>query len=165
MQDFLLLMLLPAVFAFGWFLMRKLDMVLEENRKARTDQVKEGRNILRIGFSDPFVADSVFSALEQYFIQYSDVSVRLFYGGVEDLLEKVSVHKLDIIFLPEQADIPLDKSYNREKVALVRTPVMMMYKDLPIEPVMGGSITQNAVWVEESGVPAARCLMKYMKAG
>lgn len=165
MQDFLLLILLPAVFVFGWFLMRKLDMVLVENRKARTGQVKEDRNTLRIGFSDPFVADSVFSALEQYFIQYSDVSVRLFYGGVEDLLEKVSVHKLDIIFLPEQADIPPDKSYHGVKVALARTPIMIMHKSLPIEPVAEGSIAQNAVWVEESGASAARCLMEYMKAG
>lgn len=36
MQDFLLLAAVTAIFVFGYFVMKKLDCVLEDNRQAQT---------------------------------------------------------------------------------------------------------------------------------
>lgn len=106
MQDFLLLVPILAVFIFGWFLMKKLDAFLNENRKVQAGQLERDT---------------------------PEFSVFLFHGDEEDLLEKLALHKLDIVFLPEQVDIPTDKEYNRKKVILESNLVLMKYGGLPIE--------------------------------
>lgn len=133
MQDFLLLVPILAVFIFGWFLMKKLDAFLNENRKVQAGQLERDANVLRIGFANPLAADSISDVLEQYSRQCPEFSVSLFHGDVEDLLKKFALHKLDIVFLPEQVDIPSDKEYNRKKVILESNPVLMKYGGLPIE--------------------------------
>ena len=163
MQDFLLLVSVLAIFIFGWFLMKKLDAFLDENRKVQEEQLEKGGNALRIGFANPLVADSISDVLEQYSRQYPEFSVCLFHGNAEDLLKKVALHKLDIVFLPEQADIPSDKDYNRKKVILASTPVIMKYGGLPIEPIADGNIYENIVWREQNKVVEG--FMKYMEDG
>lgn len=163
MQDLLLLVSLLGMFVFGWVLMKKLDDFLDENRKARKEQAEKGRNALRIGFANPLAADSISDILEQYTRQYPEHSVCLFYGNVEDLLKKMVLNKLDIIFLPEQVDILPDKDYNRKKVLLEVTPVIMKYGGLPIEPIVDGNVLLNVVWIEKNKVPAVDSFIKYME--
>lgn len=163
MQDFLLVIIMMAVFIFSWFLMKKTDIFLEECQRAQTGQYETEGLSLRIGFANPLVADSISSALEQYSRQYPDSSVRLFQGHTEVLLKKVSAHKLDIVILPEQADIPSDRKYRRKKVMLAFTPVIMKYGGLPVEPATNGNIAQTLVWMENAGTYAAGHFVKYME--
>lgn len=165
MQDFLLLVSMVAIFIFGWVLMKKLDHFLDENRKAQKEQLEKDGNALRIGFANPLIADSISDILEQYTRQYPEHSVCLFHGNVEDLLEKVALNKLDIIFLPEQVDIPSDKDYNRKKVILTFTPVIMKYGGLPIEPIVDENVLQNIVWIEKNKVPAVDRFIKCVEDG
>ena len=65
MQDILLIAAVAAVFAFGWYLMGKLDAFLESNRQDQIALLSSSENILRIGFSDPFVADSLSGVLRE----------------------------------------------------------------------------------------------------
>lgn len=160
MQDILLLLLVLSMFIFCWLFIRKLDAFLDENRKEQERQLEKGRNAIRIGFANPLAADSISDVLEQYSRQYPEFSIFLFHGDVEDLLKKVVLHKLDIVFLPEQVDIPFDKEYNRKKVVLTSTPVIMKYGGLPIEPIANGNISQNIVWMEKNQAPAVEYFIK-----
>lgn len=47
MQDFLLLTVVLTTFVFGWFLMRKLDIFLEENREEEDRQTETDEKVLR----------------------------------------------------------------------------------------------------------------------
>lgn len=48
MQDFLLLLILLATFIFGWFLMKKVDILLEEWQMEQTGQHEtEGHGIMK----------------------------------------------------------------------------------------------------------------------
>lgn len=165
MQVFLLPIAMLAMIVFGFFLMRRLDVFLEKNRSVQAEQFQTGANVLRIGFSNPLVADSILDAIEKYSGQYSDIDVCLFQGDAEDLLKKLAVHKLDIVFLPEQVEIPPEKNYNRLKVILKPVPVIMKYGGLPIEPITDGSMEQTVVWLEETGASAAKNFMKNMEDG
>lgn len=165
MQDFLLIVPVLAIFIFGWVLMKKLDDFLDENGEAQKEQLEKDENALRIGFANPLVADSIFDILEQYTGQYPEHSVCLFHGNVEDLLEKTALNKLDIIFLPEQVDIPSDKDYNRKKVMLTLTPVIMKFGGLPIEPIVDENVMQNMVWIEKNKSPAVAGFIKYVEDG
>ena len=98
MQDLLLIVAVTAVFAFGWYLMGKLDAFLESNRQDQIALLSAGENILRIGFFDPLVADSLSGALEKYSRIYPSVSVSLFSGTEAELMREFCSHKLDDFF-------------------------------------------------------------------
>lgn len=160
MQDFLLILIVLATFIFGWFLMKKVDIFLEEWQKEMSGQHETESHTLRIGFADPFVADSISSALEQYSGQYPDSSVCLFQGNTEVLLKKVADRELDIAILPEQADIPQGRKYKRKKVDMTSGPVIMKYSGLPIEPITDKNTAQALVWLDEGEISAAAHLVK-----
>lgn len=165
MGDFLLVVLMLAVFAFGWFLVRRADILMEKIMQAQAAPPGTGGDVLRIGFADPLAADSLSIALEQYSDQYPEVTIRLFQGEGEVLLGKMALHKLNIVILPEKVAIPADKDYNSKKVRLALSPVRMKCGGLNVEPVGKESGPQNAVWAEETSSPAVKSFIRYLEAG
>lgn len=162
MQDVLLLVSIVAVFVFGGFLMKRLDEFFEKNKKAQEELFEIDENALRIGFANPFAADSFSDILEQYSEQYPDISIFLFYDAAEVLLKKMMLYKLDIVILPEQVEIPLDKDYNRREIMLTLTPLNVKSGEFAIEPEVFGSSRQIVLWIKQNQVPAVEVLTKYM---
>lgn len=160
MQNFLLIIILLTTFVFGWFIMKKVDIFMEECRREQTDRFQTDGMVLKIGFANPLAADSISDALEQYSRQYPDSSVCLFQGDTEVLLKKLAVHKLDIAVLPEQSDIPSDRKYKSKKIIMTFVPVIMKYGGLPIEPITNGNTAQTLVWLDDGEISAAAYLVK-----
>lgn len=160
MQNFLLIIILLTTFVFGWFIMKKVDIFMEECRREQTDRFQTDGMVLKIGFANPLAADSISDALEQYSRQYPDSSVCLFQGDTEVLLKKLAVHKLDIAVLPEQSDIPSDRKYKSKKIIMTFVPVIMKYGGLPIEPITNGNTAQTLVWLDDGEISAATYLVK-----
>lgn len=150
MQLVLVLAGLAAVFCFGWYLMGRLDRFLESSQKERELRAAPEDNTLRIGVSNPLVADSIGQALEQYSRQYPETLTRLFYGSEEELRRKLSHHMLDVIFLPEHVSVPDGTYYNVRKVMMHCAPVAMNYGGLPIEPIADGRAGQLVLWTAET---------------
>ena len=105
MQDVILLVSTSAIFIFGYFLMKKLDVFLENNWNRQETALPYGENSLRIGFSNPLMAGGLADAFETYGKQHPDVSIHIFSGEESELCRELETHKLDIIFLPENTDI------------------------------------------------------------
>lgn len=103
MQDVLLLAAVAVTFAFGWFLMGRLEHFFETNNHAQELKLPSGGNTLRLGFCHPTAADSIIDVLEQYSKLHPNISVRIFCGSEGELLKGFSTGKLDVIFLPENA--------------------------------------------------------------
>lgn len=164
MQDVLLLAVVAITFVFGWFLMGKLDCFLELNRHRQELQILSGENTLCLGFCNPTVADGITNVLEKCSQLYPELSVRIFYGAEEELLHELSAGKFDVIFLPENAEIPAHMQYNSKMVSLHYTPVMMKYGGLPIEPIADGHITQKVLWVGASVSVFASCFVECLEA-
>ena len=80
MQDVILLVSTSAIFIFGYFLMKKLDVFLENNWNRQETALTYGENSLRIGFSNPLMAGSLSDVLETYGKQHPDVSIHIFSG-------------------------------------------------------------------------------------
>lgn len=150
MKDTLLLMSVAAAFAFGWFLMGKLDCFLEEIRHAQKLQFSSVENTLLLGFCNPMVADSITDVLDQYSKLCPDICVRIFCGSEQKLLKGLSDGKFDIIFLPENAEVPARMRYHSQMVSLNYAPVVMKYGGLPIEPIAEGHILQRVLWIDET---------------
>lgn len=150
MQDWLLAAAVAATFVFGWFLMKWLDRFLEHNLKGQETQLDSSKEALRIGFSDPSVADSITNVLETYSKRCPSVPVCLFQGRAEELVKQFSGHKLNVLFLHERACFPADTHYDVREVLLSRTPVVLKYGGLLIEPITSGYVVQNVLWTRES---------------
>lgn len=163
MQDFVLLGAVAATFVFGWFLVKRLDGLLDANCHAQELQLQSGENILRLGFGNPTIADSITGILEQYSELYPDISVRMFCGSEEELRKGLSSGKLDVIFLPESAGIPARTPYPSREIFLNHTPVMMKYGGLPIEPLASGYPLQRILWLEGSERSFVCCFVKFME--
>ncbi len=99
MQDVILLVSTSAIFIFGYFLMNKLDVFLENNWNRQETALTYGENSLRIGFSNPLMAGGLADAFETYGKQHPDVSIHIFSGEESELCRELETHKLDIIFL------------------------------------------------------------------
>lgn len=146
MQDVILLVSTSAIFIFGYFMVKKLDAFLENNWNEQEHALIHGENSLKIGFSNPLMADSLSDVLETYGKQHPDVFIHIFSGEDSELCRELETHKLDIIFLPENTDISKKTHYNVRMVLLRCAPVVMEYAGLPIEPITQNQITQIALW-------------------
>lgn len=165
MQDVILLVSTSAIFIFGYFLMNKQDVFLENNWNRQETALTYGENSLRIGFFNPLMAGGLADAFETYGKQHPDVSIHIFSGEESELCRELETHKLDIIFLPENTDISKKTHYNARMVLLRCASVVMEYADLPIEPITQNQITQIALWRDSKKSPAIDffigCLNKF----
>lgn len=153
MQDVILLVSTSAIFIFGYFLMNKLDVFLEDNWNRQETALTYGENSLRIGFSNPLMAGGLADAFETYGKQHPDVSIHIFSGEESELCRELETHKLDIIFLPENTAVSEKIHYNARIVILRCTPVVMKYAGLSIEPIAQNHITQKALWRNSKKTP------------
>lgn len=163
MQDILLIAAVAAVFAFGWYLMGKLDAFLESNRQDQIALLSASENILRIGFFDPLVADSLSGVLEKYSKIHPSVSASLFSGTETELMREFSLHKLDMVFLPENASVPEKIRGQVDEVSLEHMPVVMQYGGLQIEPITEGRVQQKVVWEKTETASEAKRFIQYLK--
>lgn len=163
MQGALFLAVIAAVFAFGWFLMGRLDCFLEANDHAQGLQLSSAKNTLRLGFCNPTAADGITDVLEQYSRAHSDIVVRIFCGSEEEVLKGLSTGRFDMVFLPENAEIPAHMHCNSRIVSLNCTSVMMKYGGLPIEPITDGHIIQKVLWNGEAASAFAGCFRKCLE--
>ena len=162
MQDVILLISTLAMFVFGYFLMKKLDTFLENNWNEQENALTYSENSLRIGFSNPLMADSLSDVLEIYGKQHPNVSIHIFSGEESELCRELETHKLDIIFLPENTDVSEKIHYNARRVLLHCAPVVMEYAGLPIEPIAQNQITQKALWRNSKKSPVIDFFIGYL---
>lgn len=146
MKIVILLVSTSAVFIFGYFLMKKLDAFLENNWNGQDHLLTYDENSLRIGFSNPFIADSLSDVFEAYGKQHPDVSIHILSGEDWELCEELEMHRLDMIFLPENTIVSEMTLYHARTLFLCCSPVLMKYTDLPIDPITQNPITQKALW-------------------
>jgi len=153
MQDALLLLAVAMTFAFGFFVVKKLDCFLENSRKSEDLLITANKNSLKIGFSNPLVADCLSEVLEKYSKMKPEISVFLFSGTEEELNREFSTQRLDVIFLPVSA-VSEKMCDNIREVQLSYTPVIMKYSGLPIEPITEECMSYHVLWSGFKDEPA-----------
>lgn len=163
MGDLFLLMVMAIAFVCGYFAVKKLDRFLENNSRAAVSHPQSGEDSIRIGFSDPLVADSIAEVLDALTKSQQNVSVCLFGGAEKELLRKFSIRKLDAVFLPENVAVPEKTHYNVVKVSLGCTPVTTKYSGLAIEPIAEGHPSQNVLWEDGEKAPMIRYLIRCLQ--
>ena len=111
MRGLLLIALLAVIVLMGYFLMKRLDGVLEERRRPEELPCAGKPDSLRVGLLNPTAADGITELLHLYAQRYPDTVVSLHYGGKEELTDALSRDGLDLIFLPDRGGYASDRAW------------------------------------------------------
>ena len=78
-------------------------------------------------------------------------------------MREFSSHKLDMIFLSENASVPEKICGQVDEVSLEHMPVVMQYGGLQIEPITEGRVQQKVVWAETEIASEANRFIQFLK--
>ena len=145
MRELCLLAVLAAAILLGLFIMKRLDRFLARNEML-PDQLPATQNNLRLGFENPMLASCITGALTQFEKKYPDTAI-LFYSGTEEqLLQELSGHRMDIVFLPADAKHVSAQSFSGKQIPLQHKPLHLAYHGFTIEPVDRRTVLQTVLW-------------------
>lgn len=117
MKDILLILVLLAVAALGYFIMTKVDLFIEENRRLTLTENRHNSPHIHIAAESPMLLDSIAAQLEAYSNADPFVEIFLSTGKTDRILQKLMDGTLDILLLTEVKKVPLD-----ELCAIIQIP-------------------------------------------
>lgn len=109
MKDVVLLIVTLAAFAFGYFIMKKVDAFIIENCRLIDAENRTNSCTIRIAAENPALFDSAVSALEQCSDMNPYIEFSLGCGNAARLLQKLSNGRIDIALLYEENIKALEK--------------------------------------------------------
>lgn len=101
MEDWFLIPTMAAVFAFGYFVVRRLDAYILENQQRITEGVHQNRRCIRIAAETSCLLDDISEALEDCSGAIPYMEFFLSSGSRSRLLGRLSDGTLDIALLRE----------------------------------------------------------------
>lgn len=131
MKDFVLLIVVLAAFIYGYFLMGKLDKLLEENQSQKL--ISDSK--LRIGFETPAIIDSIADLLEQFSSEYPNYELSLFYGSVSEIINGLGNNKLDFGFIIEDSNDNLKDEYCSLSLQIKQNVITPGSIDIAVHPI------------------------------
>lgn len=166
MQDLLLIAVMALTFIFGNFLLKRVDRFCEENPFIQEGSFDKKEKTLRIGFFDPTAAAGIGDVLKKWNKRCFGISVRFFYGSKKDLLQLLSNHELNVIFLSECTQLPTGLCRGSQTVLLSLEPAAVECGGQHIDPIGKEKkmTVQMVLWLQEEKAPFVfefiKCLME-----
>ena len=128
---------------FGYFIMKKLDIFLDNNRRGLPDF--SGSPALRIAFETPAWIASVSDLLERFSKENPKCEIWLFYGTKNEIKEGVEKENIDIGFVADVWDMENEK-YVSELFPIRQNTITSDAVGLPVAPLGETEITAKAIW-------------------
>ena len=100
MENVILVLSVMAIFIFGYFIMKKLDIFLAKNQFG--DSLSA--STLRIGFESPVMIDAMATLLERFSKENSNCEMYLFYGSANEIKSGIGNQDLDFGILENWVD-------------------------------------------------------------
>lgn len=122
MKDIMLIIVTLAAFAFGYYIMKKVDEFIYENRRQIALNSRKSKTQLWIAAEMPGFFDSISSALESCSAMNPYIDFFLSSGKAKRLLQKLLNGTLDIVLLSEEAANNLSEEFGS-----IRIPHQMKY--------------------------------------
>lgn len=101
MKDLLLIPIMLAVFAFGYYVITKVDRFIEENQRLIKDETRSGESKIRIAAESPALLGAVARALESCAEADPHLAFFLSSGKESRILEKLQAEEADIVLLAD----------------------------------------------------------------
>lgn len=142
MRDFILICAVVAEFIFGYLIVKKLDVFLENNR--RQISPISGTSVLRIAFETSSMVESAAEVLEQYSKKNPNCEIFLFYGSADEIEKKLAANDIDCGFV-------LSELQNLGKYESISIPIKLKSYiangvGLPVVPLAAREYTTRIIW-------------------
>ena len=149
MKDILLGCMVAAVLAFGFFVVKKLDAFLEENR-ARAN-AKTGAERLSLGVDDPMVVGALTPLINEFSCAQPGCRIEVFCGTGEELSGAVASGDVDIGFFAGEAGETGAAGCDSARIMLERAELPAAGSRPELRPLVPGNTGVSAVWRSERG--------------
>lgn len=147
MKELLLVCAVAAIIVFGYFLMKKLDAFLANNRRLIDAEIAE--NSLYIAFDNPMIIDSLMPLLEKFSKTNPNCQLRFLFGNTEDIYDKLNKNRIDFGFIGNNASAN-DGIYNSLIIFTKQNSIICEKAGCTIEPLNLSEIQTSVVWKKAS---------------
>ena len=147
MKELLLMCAVAAIIVFGYFVMKKLDAFLENNRRLIDAEIAE--NSLSIAFDNPMIIDSLMPLFEKFSKANSNCQLHFLFGNTEDIYDKLNKNCICIGFIENNASAN-DDTYNCIIISAKQNNIICEKTGCTIEPLNPSGIQTAVVWKKAS---------------
>ena len=146
MRGFVLICAVAAVFIFGYFIMKKLDDFLDNNRRQISEDI--GTHSLRIAFEMPVLIASVADLMDRFSKENQNCDLYLFYGSADEIEKRLTENKLDFGFVAADSICTSEKEFASIILPLKQSVIHSETVDLPVRPIEASEIATRIIWKE-----------------
>ncbi len=147
MKELLLVCAVAAIIAFGYFIMKKLDAFLENNR--RLIEAEFAENSLFIAFDNPMIIDSLTPLFEKFLKTNPNCQLHFLFGNTEDIYDKLSKNRIDFGFIDNTAS-GNDDTCNCIIISTKQNSIFREKTGCTIEPLNPSEIETAVIWKKNS---------------
>ena len=143
-------MLVCAVAAFivyGYFIMKKLDAFLANNRRLIEAEIAE--NSLFVAFDNPMILDSLMPLFEKFSKANPNCQFRFLFGNTEDIYDKLNKNRIDFGFIENTASAN-DDTYNCLIIFTKQNSILCEKAGCTIEPMNPSETQTSVIWKKAS---------------
>lgn len=147
MKELLLVCVVVATIMFGYFIMKKLDDFLENNRRLIDAEIAE--NSLLIAFDNPMIIDSLMPLLERFSKANPSCQIHFLFGNTEGIYDKLNKNRIDFGFIEKTASAN-DDTYNCLIISEKQNSIYSEKTGCIIEPLNPSEIQTAVIWKKAS---------------
>ena len=147
MKELLLVCAVAAIIVFGYFVMKKLDAFLENNRHLIDEEIAE--NSLFIAFDNPMILDSLMPLFEKFSKANPNCQLHFLFGNTEDIYDKLNKNHIDFGFIENNASAN-DDTCNCLIISARQNSIICEKAGCTIEPLNPSVIQTAVIWKKAS---------------
>ena len=147
MKELLLMCAVAAIIVFGYFVMKKLDAFLANNRRLAEAEIAE--NSLYLAFDNPMILDSLMPLFEKFSKANPNCQFHFLFGNTEDIYDKLNKNCICIGFIENNASAN-DDTYNCIIISAKQNNIICEKTGCTIEPLNPSGIQTAVVWKKAS---------------
>ena len=141
MKDLFLVCTVAAVFVFGYFMMKKLDLLL--GRSVEKEGGNMGEAVLRLAVEDPLTANAATSMVERFSKKNPNCRINMICATAEEIYEKLACGELDFGFI---AGAYSGGEYGCADILLEHSGIFCDIEGMTLEPIELEDIKTAVLW-------------------
>ena len=147
MKEIFLACAVAAILVLGFFIMKKVDGYLENNRR-RTDEERTSNQLL-LAFDNPMIMDSLTPIFEEFSKKNPDCQLRFLFGKSERICDKLNQNRIDFGFISHTAS-ENQEAFNCLILSSEQTSVFCENIGYPLEPLNRENVRTSVIWKKDS---------------
>lgn len=145
-METVVLLLFFIVIGITGFIIKKLDVFHEENRKQEKCALESRENVIKIACENPIMLSSVSDALEKTAKEFKETSFYFYTGCRTDMQRMLENGSADIILLMEEMHVEDNGSYGKKIGSFFPSSLSEPLTGLTIEPIEKQQMVMCVLW-------------------